>query len=70
MVEGTANKGHIFSGRRARMAWFAAYGLLQLLQPADNTVHNGQEANAELPGKNGQHHAYCLGITIVLRIVN
>jgi hypothetical protein len=44
MVEGTANKGHIFRGRRARMAWFGVYGLMQLLQPADNTGHNGQEA--------------------------
>jgi hypothetical protein len=26
------------------MAWFGAHGLLRLLQPADNTGHNGREA--------------------------
>jgi hypothetical protein len=44
MVEYTANKGHNFTGSGQEMAWFGASGLLRLLQPADNTGHNGQEA--------------------------
>jgi hypothetical protein len=45
------------------MAWFGASALLQLLQPADNTGHNGQEANPEPRGRNGPRNAYCIGIT-------